>query len=83
MSRCEKRRGVLRKSAHFLALVIDAIFGCRHLNLSNPYTPRGPQRTEAAMTTGTYIVCLDCGKEFAYDLHNMSIVPHGTPRDNP
>ncbi|HWR16758.1 MAG TPA: hypothetical protein VN577_18170 [Terriglobales bacterium] len=26
------------------------------------------------MATGTYIVCLDCGKEFAYDWKEMRVV---------
>lgn len=27
------------------------------------------------MTTGTYVVCLDCGKEFAYDWNQMRVLP--------
>jgi len=26
------------------------------------------------MSTGTYVVCLDCGKEFAYDWKLMKVV---------
>ncbi len=26
------------------------------------------------MATGTYVVCLDCGKEFAYDWKQMKVV---------
>lgn len=26
------------------------------------------------MTTGTYVVCLDCGKEFAYDWEQMKVL---------
>ena len=26
------------------------------------------------MATGTYVVCLDCGKEFAYDWQSMKVV---------
>lgn len=29
------------------------------------------------MATGTYIVCLDCGKEFAYDWKQMRVVSAG------
>jgi hypothetical protein len=36
------------------------------------------RRSPAACVTGTYVVCLDCGKEFAYDWKQMKIVsPHG------
>jgi len=34
-------------------------------------TKRGQRRTAAASQTGTYVVCLDCGKEFAYDWQEM------------
>ncbi len=26
--------------------------------------------------TGTYVVCLDCGKEFPYDWQEMRVVTH-------
>jgi hypothetical protein len=34
----------------------------------------GVRRSEAASVTGTYVVCLDCGKEFAYDWEEMRVV---------
>jgi hypothetical protein len=34
-------------------------------------TKRGQRRSAAASQTGTYVVCLDCGKEFAYDWQEM------------
>lgn len=30
--------------------------------------------------TGTYIVCLDCGKEFAYDWKTMRVISSGEQR---
>jgi hypothetical protein len=30
------------------------------------------------MTTGTYVVCLDCGKEFAYDWDQMKVLPENS-----
>jgi hypothetical protein len=53
------------------------IFGCRHKKLGDPFTPRRAQgyaQHPAAALTGTYRVCLDCGKEFSYSLESMSIV---------
>ncbi|HKW25472.1 MAG TPA: hypothetical protein VJN48_06790 [Terriglobales bacterium] len=32
------------------------------------------QRSVAAGLTGTYVVCLDCGKEFSYDWEQMKVV---------
>lgn len=55
-------------------LVQLLFFGCSHANYSFPHTPKGPKRPAAAGLTGTYVVCLDCGKEFPYDLDEMRIV---------
>ena len=34
----------------------------------------GKRRIAAASLTGTYVVCLDCGKELAYDWQAMKII---------
>ena len=58
-----------------MASLLDMLFGCWHKNLSFPITKRaGQRRTQAASVTGTYVVCLDCGKEFAYDWKEMKVV---------
>ena len=58
-----------------LAKLLDAMFGCRHVRYSFPITVRaGSRRTAAGRRTGTYVACLDCGKEFAYDWQKMKIV---------
>ena len=55
--------------------LMDAMFGCWHSHYSFPITVRaGLRRTKAAARTGTYVVCLDCGKELAYDWHEMRVV---------
>lgn len=55
--------------------LVDALFGCWHQNLSFPMTAKAAKRrVPAASLTGTYVVCLDCGKEFAYDWHEMKVV---------
>jgi len=57
----------------------DFVFGCSHKHCSFPITLRGKQRrSEAAKVTGTYVVCLDCGKEFPYDWKEMKLV-HSKP----
>ncbi len=62
--------------------LVDALFGCWHKNYSFPITTRrGQRRSPAAAVTGTYVVCLDCGKEFPYDWHEMKVVsPNYTPK---
>ena len=58
-----------------LARVLEALFGCWHTHLSFPMTAKsGVRRSAAASLTGTYVVCLDCGKEFAYNWREMKIV---------
>ena len=55
--------------------VFNALFGCWHQRYSFPITVRpGVRRNKAAALTGTYVVCLDCGKEFAYDWQEMRVV---------
>ena len=59
--------------------LVDALFGCWHKNYSFPITARrGQRRSPAASVTGTYVVCLDCGKEFPYDWHEMKVVEPGS-----
>lgn len=58
--------------------IFDALFGCWHKNISFPQTQKvGQRRSEAAAQTGTYVVCLDCGREFAYDWKEMRILSPG------
>lgn len=54
--------------------ILDAFFGCAHKHYSFPITVKKGRRSPAASITGTYVVCLDCGKEFAYDWKEMRIV---------
>jgi hypothetical protein len=55
--------------------LVDALFGCWHKNYSFPITTRrGQRRSAAASLTGTYVVCLDCGKEFPYDWQDMKVI---------
>jgi predicted transcriptional regulator len=58
--------------------ILDALFGCGHKHYTFPMTIKKGRRSAAASVTGTYVVCLDCGKEFPYDWKQMRIVnPHG------
>jgi hypothetical protein len=58
-----------------IARLLDTFFGCWHNHYSFPITMRpGSRRNKAASLTGTYVVCLDCGKEFAYDWQEMKVI---------
>ena len=57
-----------------LTSLLDLLFGCAHKNYTFPRSMRRGQRSAAASLTGTYVVCLDCGKELAYDWNAMKVV---------
>jgi hypothetical protein len=46
------------------------IFDCRHKRMTRPITPVSKVNGSEA---GTYVVCLDCGRQFAYDLKTMRV----------
>jgi hypothetical protein len=53
----------------------DLFFGCRHSRYSFPVTVRrAVRRPQAAVLTGTYVACLDCGKELPYDWREMKVI---------
>jgi hypothetical protein len=56
-----------------MANLLDLLFGCSHKSLSFPMTRRRGQNAAAA-GPGIYVVCLDCGREFAYDWQRMKIL---------
>ena len=67
--------------------VYDLLFGCSHKHCSFPITVRGKlRRSQAASVNGTYVVCLECGKEFPYDWEEMKVIrtrPETSPRATP
>jgi hypothetical protein len=58
--------------------LFDLVFGCWHKRCSFPITVCGNLRrsTVAASVTGTYVACLDCGREFPYDWSQMKILAY-------
>jgi hypothetical protein len=58
-----------------IARLFNRLFCCWHSRYTFPITVRrAAGRNGAAIRMGTYVVCLDCGKEFRYDWHEMKIV---------
>ena len=50
--------------------ILNLMFRCAHRRLTRPLTPV----TKAGVPHGeTYVVCLDCGKQFAYDFKEMRV----------
>src|SRR5580658_3933229 len=57
-----KRNGWLNDMTERLLWTLNVIFGCRHRNMSRPFT----------CSRQTYEVCLDCGRHLPYSLQTMS-----------
>jgi hypothetical protein len=59
----------------WLLRLFDVLFGCSHRRTSFPLTPlrRSPLVTDGLVRKTTYVVCLDCGKEFDYDWKEMRL----------
>jgi predicted transcriptional regulator len=58
-----------------MSKLLDALFGCPHKRCTFPITAKsGQSNSNPAKSTATYIVCLECGKEFTYDWQRMKVV---------
>jgi hypothetical protein len=51
---------------------LNTLFGCSHRKTTFPLTP-GRALGINALRAQTYVVCLDCGREFEYDWDKMRI----------
>jgi hypothetical protein len=61
-----------------LDAVLNSLFGCGHRRTSFPLTPSrrngfAGSNFSGQKRSGTYVVCLDCGKEFDYNWKQMRI----------
>jgi len=57
-----------------LQTILNFFLGCAHRRTTFPLTPsRSGAFTPGSQRHGTYVVCLDCGKEFGYDWAEMRI----------
>jgi hypothetical protein len=50
--------------------VLNMLFRCPHRRLTRPVTPVS---RDGKPHGDTYVVCLDCGKQFSYDLTEMRV----------
>ena len=59
-----------------MSRLVDALFGCPHKRCTFPITVKfgRPDCAHQTTTAGTYIVCLDCGKEIGYDWQAMKVI---------
>jgi hypothetical protein len=62
-----------------LDALMNSLFGCSHRRTSFPITPSrrtglaGSNFSGAVKRSGTYVSCLDCGKEFDYNWKEMRL----------
>ena len=59
-----------------LQSLVNTLFGCAHSHTTFPMKRGWSNGTKAAQTStirGAYVVCLDCGTEFAYDWATMRV----------
>lgn len=58
-----------------LQVLVSLFPRCRHRKLGPLITLRpGVERSGVAALTGTYFVCVKCGKQFAYDWDRMKVI---------
>jgi hypothetical protein len=49
--------------------ISNLLFRCSHKRFTRPFS----EVTKISQVRGTYVVCLDCGKQFPYDLQAMRV----------
>jgi len=53
-----------------ISTMLNLLFGCRHKRVTRPITPVHKPGTRP---TQTYVACLECGRQFHYDLQTMKM----------
>ena len=59
-----------------LEFVLNLLFGCSHRRTTFPLTPTRRSTghpVAGGARFGTYVACLECGKELAYDWDEMRV----------
>ena len=59
-----------------LQSLMSTLFGCSHRRITFPQTPirrNSGFQAPGATQHGTYVTCLECGKELAYDWDEMRV----------
>ncbi len=55
-----------------MSTLLSSLFGCSHRRTTFPITP-ARRSGFGNSNKGTYVVCLDCGKEFGYNWQDMKV----------
>jgi len=65
----------LRRLARGFLWLLNLFLGCGHHQTTFPFTPVRRNGAAGAPRSGTYVVCLGCGKTFEYDWKEMRMGP--------
>lgn len=60
----------IRQVTKMIDTMMNLLFRCPHKRLTRPVTP---VIKDGSPHGDTYVVCLDCGKQFSYDLKEMRV----------
>ena len=60
-----------------LSRLLDRLFRCSHSDYSFPITLKADRIRRGPRPIGTYVVCLDCGRELPYDWNTMKVGSSG------
>jgi hypothetical protein len=78
--------GLVEGEAALIGAVFDLLFSCKHRRTTFPFTPvkRKTAVNQGEFPDETYVVCLECGKQFSYDWEHMRLgnevnISNGTP----
>lgn len=61
--------------------VFNLVFRCRHQRITRPFTPAHQPSDPPG---DTYVACLECRKQFYYDVANMHVgmpIPPSPPKE--
>ena len=74
LGRRKKENVVASNIGAHLDGLLDCLYGCCHRRTSFPITLRMTVNGQQSRHADTYIVCVECGRQFAYDWATMRTV---------
>jgi len=60
--------------------LVSFLLGCTHRRTTFPITPLRSSKASGSAHSATYVACLDCGKELAYNWTEMRIEKAKAPQ---
>jgi hypothetical protein len=76
----KKENVVANNIVVYLENLLDCLYGCSHRRTSFPITLRMTVNGQQSRHAETYIVCVECGRQFGYDWATMRTVKRPAAR---